>query len=52
MEGILEILYFNDLILSIDKEGLDLFNQRERIESCVWTLAINSIGSNLPLLLG
>lgn len=32
MEGILEMIDFNDLILSIDKEASNLFNQRERTE--------------------
>lgn len=32
MEGILEIIYFNGLILFIHKERVELFNQREHRE--------------------
>lgn len=52
MEGILEIIYFNGFILHIYKEALQLFNQSEHIEwLCIWALGINSLGSNLFLLL-
>ena len=51
MEGILEIIYFNGLILFIHKGGVELFNQREHRELCIWALAINSLGSNLAPLL-